>query len=337
MTVVVTGASGHVGANLIRALLAQGRPTRALLHRDRRAIDGLKVETVEGDICDLHSLCQAFDGADTVYHLAANISLLMSAWPRLHAVNVIGTQNVVEACLRCGVRRLVHFSSIHALVPKPSDAPVDELRPLVESSNCPPYDRSKAASEKEVRKGIERGLDAVIISPTAIVGPHDYQLSHFGAVLLALANHKLPALVAGGFDWVDVRDVVEGAMQAEERAQCGAKYLLSGHWVSIQDVAVMVTEVTGAPVPGFVCPTWLARIGAPMVTAYNRILGRRPLYTSYSIKTLRTNQSISHQRATHEFGYHPRPFRETLFDTLRWFEQTGQLAYPPKLQPQETR
>ena len=173
-TAVVTGASGHVGANLVRALLAQGRPTRTLLHLDRQAIEGLDVEIIEGDICDLESLCVAFDGADVVYHLAANISLLMDEWPLLELVNVIGTRNVVEACLRSGVRRLVHFSSSHALVQEPMDIPVDESHPLVESQGCPPYDRSKAAGEKAVCKGIERGLDAIIIYPTAIIGPHDY-------------------------------------------------------------------------------------------------------------------------------------------------------------------
>ena len=326
MTVVVTGAAGHVGANLVRSLLAKGRSTSALIHRDRRAIEGLDAKIVVGDVCDLESLCCAFDGAEVVYHLAAGISLSMSDWQSLESVNVIGTRNVVEACIRCKVRRLVHFSSIHALVQEPMNIPVDESRPLVESQHCPPYDRSKAAGEKEVRNGIELGLDAIIINPTAIVGPYDYYLSHFGEVLLALAQHKLPALVAGGFDWVDVRDVVEGALRAEEKAPCGAKYILSGHWVSVCDLALMVQEITGVPAPRFVCPMWLARVSAPLVAAFDGLVGRRPLYTSVSIKALRSNQNISHERATRELGYHPRPLRETLIDTLRWFEETGQLA-----------
>lgn len=333
MTVVVTGAAGHVGANLMRALLAQGRPTRALVHVDRRALERLDVEVIEGDICDPESLLDAFDGADVVYHLAADISLLKDQWPLLESVNVIGTQNVVKACLRCGVRRLVHFSSIHAMTQEPIDIPVDESRPLVESQHYPPYDRSKAAGEKEVHKGIEMGLDAIIINPTAIIGPHDYQLSHFGEALLALANGKLPALVAGGFDWVDVRDVIEGAMRAEERALTGAKYLLSGHWVSLRDLAALVEEITSVPAPSFVCPMWLARISAPIVTAFDRLAGKRPLYTSISLRALRSNRHISHEKATCELDYHPRPFRETLIDTLQWFEETGQLTRPLKLTP----
>ena len=316
----------------MRALLDKGVPTRVLVHEDRRAIEGLDVDVRAGDILDRESLLAAFAGADVVYHLAAGISLLQSEWPLLEAVNVTGVRNVVEACLHCGVRRLVHFSSIHAMMQEPLDIPIDESRSPVDSSHCPPYDRSKAAGERAVYEGIERGLDAIIISPTAVVGPHDYRPSHFGEALLSLANRKLPALVAGGFDWVDVRDVVEGAMRAEGRAPTGAKYLLSGHWVSLRDLANLVEKITGVPTPGFVCPLSLARFGAPFVSAYDRLAGKRPLYTSVSLRALRGNRNISHERATLELGYSPRPFQETIFDTLRWFEKTGKLTEPLKLE-----
>ncbi|MFC2018834.1 NAD-dependent epimerase/dehydratase family protein [Chloroflexota bacterium] len=332
MTVVVTGASGHVGANLVRALLDRGRPVRTLVHTNRQALAGLNVEIAEGDIHNPESLHKAFDGAEVVYHLVATISLLMDSCPLLERVNVIGTRNVVEACLRSGVRRLVHFSSIHALRQEPLETAVDESRPLVDSPRCPPYDRSKAAGEIEVRRGMERGLDAVIISPTAIIGPHDYRPSHFGRILLDLACGQLPGLVDGGFDWVDARDIASGAIRAEEIAPTGAKYLLSGHWVSLCDLAEMVAAITGTAAPRFVCPIWLARAGAPIVTAFNRLAGKRPLYTSMAIKTLCGNRSISHDRATRELGYEPRPLQETLTDTLEWFAATGKLDRPLKLE-----
>jgi len=329
--VVVTGANGHIGANLVRALLAQGRPVRALLHVNRRAIDGLEIEIAKGDVCDLESLCHAFDGAEVVYHLAARISLSMGDWPLLEAVNITGTRNVVEACLQCGVRRLVHFSSIHALMQEPLDVPVDESRPMVESRRCPSYDRSKAAGEKEVRKGIERGLDAVIINPTGVIGPYDFEPSYFGEALVAIACRKLPALVAGGFDWVDARDVVMGAMQAEECAPTGAKYLLSGHWVSVADLAALVEELIGAPAPRLVCPLCLAHVGAPFTVAFARLTGGRPFYTDDSLRALKSNRNISHEKAARDLGYNPRPFRETIVDTLRWFQENGYLGNSLKL------
>ncbi len=329
MTVVVTGAAGHIGANLVRALVSQGRPTRCVVHVNSRPVDGLDTEIVRGDVRDFDSLCRAFVGADVVYHLAAFISLSMSDWPTLEAVNVLGTRNVIEACRRSGVRRLVHFSSIHALTQEPFSSPVDESRPLVESRRVPPYDRSKAAAEMEVRRAIAQGLDAVIVYPTAIIGPHDYQPSFFGEALLRLAKHKLPALVTGGFDWVDVRDVVAGAMLAESGAPRGAGYLLSGHWVSMCDIAAGVAEITGVPAARFVCPLWLARASAPVIKGISRLNGKRPLYTDVSLRALKSNRHISHEKATRELGYHPRPFRETLVDTLRWFTESGQLAGLP--------
>ena len=131
MTTVVTGATGHVGANLIRALLAQCRSVRALVHLDRRGIEDLDVEVIEGNVCDLDSLCRIFQGAEVVYHLTAHISLLMNEWPRCQQINVGGVRNVVEACLRCDVKRLVHFSSIHAVCTADGRSALDEASPYV--------------------------------------------------------------------------------------------------------------------------------------------------------------------------------------------------------------
>jgi len=328
MVVVVTGVTGHAGANLVRALLDEDRPLRALIHVDRKAVQGLDIEVVKGDICDVESLANVFKGAETVYHLAAYISILKDEWPLLESVNVIGTRNVVEACLRCGVRRLIHFTTIHTITPACADDLTDRSPTSVEYNRCSPYDRSKTLAEREVYKGIKRGLDAIIISPTAIIGPHDYKPSHFGEALLRMANGNLPALVNGGFDWVDVRDVIQGAIQAEKRASTGAKYILSGNWVSLRDVATAVEQITGVPAPSFICPMWLARIGAPITTALDRLGGKRPLYTSVSLQTLCNSQNINHRKATLELDYHPRPFQETLVDTLRWFAESGQLVHP---------
>jgi dihydroflavonol-4-reductase len=326
MIVAVTGATGHIGANLVRALLKQRKEVRVLVHNNKQALEKLDIEIIQGNVSDPYSLYRAFSGAEVVFHLAAIISLSMNNWPEVETVNVIGTRNVVEACLKCNVRRLVHFSSIHALVQEPMSDPVDELRSLVDSQGCPPYDRSKAASEMEVRQGIEQGLDAIILNPTAIIGPYDYQPSHFGEALLALAHGKLPALIEGGFDWVDVRDVVQGAIQAEALAPIGAKYLLSGNYATVRDLGKLVEEITGTPAPRVIAPTWLARAGAPALTAFNQLTRNRQLFTTVTIRALTNcNPKISHERATRELNYHPRPLRDTLQDTFRWFEETGQL------------
>jgi len=329
MTVVITGATGHIGACLVRALVEKGRPARCLVHANTKPLEGVAAEFVRSDICDVDSLCQAFRGAEVVYHLAARISLSMADLPEVEAINVGGTRNVVEACLRTGVRRLVHFSSIHSLVQEPLETPVDENRPLVCSKNCPPYDLTKAAAEKEIRRGIERGLNAIIVNPTGVIGPYDFQPSFLGEAIISMAQNRLPALVTGGFDWVDVRDVADGAMRAEELAPAGESYLLSGHWVSMCDIAAMVSEITGVRNSKMTCPLWLARLGAPVIQGVSRLSGKRPLYTSVSLRALRSNRNISHEKASRELGYKPRPFRETLVDTLHWFEANGKLTDLP--------
>ena len=341
--VVVTGASGHLGATLVRALRARGQEVRALVHHDRRALDGLDVEIARGDLADENSLRRAFAGAELVYHTAAYISILSGEQHRLHEVNVRGARNVVEACLGSGVRRLVHVSSIEALENEPLGQPVDESRPLVPSgpfaqgnagpvlgssasSRPTPYARSKAAGEQQVRQAIARGLDAIILYPTAIIGPHDYRQGFPNAGLLAICEGRLWALVDGGFNWVDVRDVAEGALRAGERAPSGARYILSGHWASLHDLAKLASEITGAPVPRLVFPLWAARIGAPFVAAASRLTGRQPLYTSEALRPLGGNRHISHERATRQLGYQPRPLRRTVVDTVQWCACGGVLA-----------
>jgi dihydroflavonol-4-reductase len=203
--------------------------------------------------------------------------------------------------------------------------PIDESRSFVQSHSCPPYDRSKAAGEREVIKGIRKGLDTIIIIPTGIIGPYDFRPSHSGEFLLSLAKGKLPALLGGGFNWVDVRDVIQGALSAEKKAPSGARYILSGHWVSVRDMATEVETIMGVPSPRFLFPIWLAQLGVPLTTLIARWTGKRPLYTTVSLKALASNRMISCDKATRELDYHPRPFADTIKDTLDWFSNYGQL------------
>lgn len=320
MVIAVTGASGHIGGNLVRALLAGGAAVRCLVHAHTRGIDGLDVATVSGDLLDPDSLRRAFEGAETVYHLAARTSLVRRDIPEMEAVNVTGTRNVVAACLQAGVRQLVHFGSIHCLEQRPYDEVMDEDRPLSLSPDAPAYDRSKARGLLEVQKGLEQGLDAVTVLPTGVLGPHDYEPSYFGRVIVRLAAGNLPALTAGGFDWVDVRDVVAGTLAAAEKAPSGSTYLLSGHWKSVTEIARAVHELTGSRVPPRM-PPGLAAAAAPLLEAWGRLTGTQPLYTRMSLGALRSSRHVSHERATRELGYASRPFRDTLADTLAWFRE----------------
>src|SRR5437868_245817 len=209
MKIAVTGATGHVGGNLVRALVERGHQVRALVREEHRTLEGVEVERVRGDVGDPESLERAFDGVERVFHLAARISIAPGDEDEVQRVNVVGVRNVVAACLKVGVKRLLHMSSIHAMSAQPLGETIDESRPLASGPDLMTYDRSKAEGEREVIAGIERGLDAVRVNPTAILGPYDFRPSPMGEVLLDLYHRRLPALVEGGFDWVDVRDIVD--------------------------------------------------------------------------------------------------------------------------------
>jgi dihydroflavonol-4-reductase len=321
--IAVTGASGLLGGNLVRMLLAKGYRVRALVHQDARALSGLDVETVPADLANPTSLKRAFEGVDIVYHLASLITLRTDNWEEVSRVNVLGTRNVVEASLRCGVKRLVHVSSTHARRPEPFDQPLDEDRPLILDPAAAPYDRSKALAEIEVQKGIERGLDAIIIIPSGILGPYDFRPSYLGEALQLMQRGGLPALTTGGYNWVDARDVSAGAIRAADMALCGSRYILSGHWLSIREVALLAAQIGGTRAPRFVIPLWLARLGLPVMEKLATLRGSQPLYTSAMLSALSSNRLITHARASRDLGYSPRPFMETLTDSLAWFDRQG--------------
>jgi len=328
MTTVITGASGHIGANLVREMLARGRACRAVVYRDTRALGGLDVERVTADLADPASLQRAFTGADTVFHLAARISIAGDRGGHVHNTNVRGTREVVRACLACRVRRLVYFSSIHAFCQRPLDEPLDETRRKSDHAKAYAYDHSKALAEKEIQAGIAAGLDAVIVNPTGVIGPYDFKPSRMGQVLLDLYHGRFGALVQGGFDWVDVRDAVAGALAAEEKGRCGENYLLPGTYFSFKDLAALIERTTGRRMPRFFAPLWLARPFAPFALAASRVLRKEPLFTPESLAALRGNRRVSRAKAEAELGYRPRPIEETIRDAYAWFREAGMIDAP---------
>ena len=317
MTVLVTGAAGHVGVTLVRALLAQGRRVRALVRSDTEGLAGLDVELFRGDVRDRRSVAEAVAGAELVIHAAARISLSSVDDPHLQAVNIGGTAAVVDACLEAGVARLVHISSVHAL-DLVGAATVDERLPLAESRDASPYDRSKAAAEREVLRGVGAGLDAVIVSPAAVIGPYDFKPSQVGRLLLELRRGSLPALTGGGQSWVDVRDVVGGVLAAAERGRTGERYLLGGEYRSVVELVEMAAKEIGARRPRVVLPLGLLGALAPTAERLNRLRGREATLTPVSVRALCGSHEVSSEKAVRELGYTRRPLAETVAETMAW-------------------
>jgi dihydroflavonol-4-reductase len=327
MTVTVTGATGHLGGHLVRSLLEEGRKVRVFVHDGVGSLEGLPVEVVRGDILDAASVRRAFEGSDVVYHLAARISLVSGDEDLVRSTNVDGVRNVVDAVRGAGVRRLVHFSSIHAYTPHPVAGTVDETWDLTDGTSAPIYDRTKAMGERIVRGAVERKeIDAVIINPTGCLGPLDFRGSAAGkAVIIETIRGRLPAIVEGGFNWVDVRDVVRAAMTAEKKASSGSRYIVGGEWKTLRDTTRLVAEEGGAKPPRIVLPMWVARAAAPFAEAYTRATRGPVRFSRATLHALRHHRYISCERARVELGYSPRPLRETIKDSIAWYRQSGVL------------
>lgn len=325
MTVAVTGSTGHVGVNLIRALLEEGHRVKAMVFPGTSLPPGLDVELCEGDVLDPEGLRKAFGGAELVYHLAGVITLKARRDDLAQRVNVDGARNVAEACKETGVRRLVHFSSVHAFSAFPRDGVVDETRPLCEEPDAMAYDRSKADGHREILAAVEEGLDAVVVHPTGVIGPYDYEPSLMGKTLLDIHTRSLPAVVNGGFNWVDVRDVVQGAMAAARVGRTGENYLLGGHYVTVPGLAQLVSEITGVKAPPMALPIWFVRLVVPFVALGAFLTKTAPRFTTASMHALQNHQQVCHDKAARELDYAPRPIRETLRDTYDWFKTEGYL------------
>lgn len=333
MIVAVTGASGFVGSNLVESLVAQGHTVRALAHsseptpRPPAGASGT-VSFVPGDVLDPGSLSRVFSGVEVVFHLAARISITRHDEEAVLRTNVEGPRNVAAACLQHGVRRLVHFSSVHAFAVPHNDQPMDEATPLVQetSREAPAYDRSKSLGEREVMRAVEQGLDAVILNPSGIMGPNDRSPSRIGQTVLDFAKGRFPMLVPGVYNWVDVRDVVSSAIAAATRGQRGHKYIVAGEVGSVRRIAELVEQAGGKRAPRFNAPMWLLGGVAPVVETVARWQNASPLLTPQSLAILQSPCDFRSDKAHRELGHTPRALSETIFDTVSWFRQTGHLA-----------
>jgi dihydroflavonol-4-reductase len=321
MKVAVTGTSGHVGHALCRVLTGRGFFVKALVHNSKVNLENDNIELIEGDLLDIASLEALCSDVEAVFHLAARISINGKDDELVYLTNVEGTKNLTQVCLKQRIKKFIHFSSIHTIDQTHTESVLDEKSPYVNLTNMI-YEESKTEAEKIVLNACKEGLNAVILIPTAIIGPYDYRPSYLGSALIRIYNNALPMLVAGGYNWVDVRDVVECAISAAEKYNPGRRYIVSGHWESIQNLAKLTGRVTGRKTPSFIAPDFVAKLGMPFIQLYSKIRKEEPLYTLNSLKILKnSSRMISHARATSELGYDPRPLEETLKDTFDWYRQ----------------
>lgn len=328
MEIGITGASGHVGGALCRLMLEKGgHDIRVLLHQGEDwGTKGLELETFSGNVLDYGSLLRFAEGQEVVIHLAAKISIAGDPDGSVRKVNYQGGINIIRACREAGVRRLVYFSSIHAMNPLPQGKTLDESRELVGLNwKGSAYDRSKADMERYIKRvSRDCGLEIVVLAPTAVIGPYDFQPSLQGSALLDMYRGKLPALVRGGYDWVDVRDVAQATLDAIHYGKDREKYILSGEFITLAEMAGIVAEHSPHPAPSWVLPVWVARLGVPFAQLQSWISKKPPIFTHEALTAVKHGSAqITSQKAQKTWDYTARPVRESIRDTLGWFEAQG--------------
>ncbi|MEA2022004.1 MAG: SDR family oxidoreductase [Candidatus Caldatribacteriota bacterium] len=323
--IVITGATGHLGNVLVRKLVNMNKKVRALIlpGEDIASLKGLEVEKVEGDVCLPDSLRKAFEGAEIVYHCAGIISILPGKQKQLYQVNVLGTRNVINVCLETKVKRLVYTSSIHALSEPEPGIVFDESRKFNPENVLGEYSKSKALGTLEVIKGIEQGLDAVILCPSGIIGPHDYRISEMGKLIVDFFKGKVKAYVGGSYDFVDVRDVAEGLISACKKGKGGECYILSGQQISVNKIFKYLEKMSGVKAPAVKVPHRIARVFGLFNVLYCKLIKSMPLFTPFSIDVLASNSLVSCRKAQDELGYSSRPVYESIKDAIRWFKEEG--------------
>jgi dihydroflavonol-4-reductase len=324
--VLVTGGTGFVGSNLVAALLERGCHVRILRRSgsDLRALANLPVEHMIGDVRDKQSLHDAIKGCDTVFHTAALVSYWKQERSHMYDVNIGGTRHVVESCLEVGVEKLVHTSSIAAIGFPENGTTADETNTFNWERYDVGYRISKYEAEKEIRHGVERGLHAVMVNPSVIIGERDIHF-HGGQLIRDIYRKKIFYYVAGGMNIVYVGDVVRGHIAAAERGRVGERYILAGENLTHKEIISTIADVVGGIPPIVRIPQWSVRTIAAVAEGAATILGRRPWVTRELLAGSHLDYHFSCKKAETELGYSHTPFRTSVERTFTWYRNNNLL------------
>lgn len=336
--VFVTGGAGHVGNNLVRRLLADGHDVRCLVvpGTNNRGLEGLPIEIVEGDVRNFDSMRTATKGCNRVFHVAAKVSTLNPSageQRELFDVNVMGVRNVMRAAMENGVTRAVLTGSFSATGHDLDDPsiPSNEDLPFYPFEDSLPYAKSKVLAEHEMLKCIVDGLDGVIATSCACVGPHDYLPSRMGRTMIDYAHGKLHAYIDGGFDFVNARDLVQGHMLAMEKGRTGQKYIFSTHFHTLSDFVQMFADTLGMPPVRFKLPgPLMAGLTGIYSGTLSKLFPNAPQrLTPGAIRILRMRRHADTTKARTELGYRPTDLRSAVREAFEFLHREGMIPVAP--------
>lgn len=326
---LVTGATGHLGASLVRRLLDDGEAIRVLMRpdRDNGALDGLDVERVHGDLRDRASIVQAVKGCSRVYHCAALVSTIEgnAAHKRdVYDTNVLGTRHILDAAAARGVDKVVVSGSLSATGHAPDQASHEDM-PFYPFDRHLPYGFTKHLVEHQCLRAHADGLNVVVATSCAILGPHDYAPSRIGRVLIDHAHGQLRAYIPGGFEFVSTRDIAEGHVLAMRKGRSGQKYIISTAYSSVDDLLSLFGEVTGRPKPRLRLPApVMAAIAEVADKTWFRAFPNKPRrFTPAAVRLLTLRRRADHGKAREELGFQPTPLRQAVQEAYDDFVRRG--------------
>ena len=330
MTTLVTGATGFVGAAVLRCLAEAGHNVRALVRptSDRLNLSGVDCQIVTGDLTEPESLKRAVRNCEAVFHVAADYRIWVPDREKMNRVNVQGTIDLILAAAAAGVSRIVYTSSVATLRLRDDGLPADEESQAELSDMIGAYKQSKFLAEREVKRLVaDAGIPVIIVQPTAPFGPGDVKPTPTGRFVVEAGAGRMPAYVNTGLNVVHVDDVADGHLLAYEKGAIGESYILGGENRTLQWILETVAELTGQRPPRIRLPHWFLTPIAYVWEGVTRIRGSgEPMMTVDSVRMSRKLMYFSIEKARRELGYSPRPAVEALRDEIEWFYKHGYLA-----------
>ena len=324
---LVTGASGFLGAAIANCARAAGYRARVLIRTSSpRTNIHPDDEVVLGDLCARDSLASALRGVRYLVHAAADYRLWAPDPAEILRNNVEGTRILMEEALRAGVERIVHTSSV-ATIGLQEGEPADETRPLPAASAVGTYKKSKVMAERLVDDMVRRaGLPAVIVNPSTPIGPRDVRPTPTGRIIVEAASGRMPAFVDTGLNLVHVDDAAAGHLQALQRGRIGERYILGGENVHLGTMLADIAHIVGRRPPRLRLPIAAIYPFAAGAELWARWSGREPFATRDGLRMARHHMFFSDAKARRDLGYASRPYREGIADAISWFRQAGYLG-----------
>ena len=325
MKVFVTGATGFIGASLVRELLKDGCRVRALARpgSDRRNLHALDLEIWEGDLRDKNSLERGLEGCELLYHAAADYRLWTKNPSSMYETNVGGTCNILEAALKLGVSRVVYTSSVGTLGNPGDGRPGNEETPVALADMVGHYKKSKFLAEREAENFISRGLPLIIVNPSTPVGRHDIKPTPTGKIIVDFLNRRMPAYLNTGLNIIDVEDCARGHILAARKGRIGEKYILGNENLTLKSIFDMLADITGLEPPRLRLPYTPILLAAYVNEAISGFTGKEPLIPLAGVQMARKFMYFDASKAVRELGLALSPPIEALRKAVEWFRANG--------------